>query len=374
MLLFSTPYFVTAVLLCLPSATAYAGSWQAAASAPMTVEYDSNPLLAADSNKAVTRSVIAPDYSLVGTFGRDELRFGLGLNLQRSSDSSIVLDREDPDLQLGWQRENELGGFGFTAKYVESSTLSNTLANTEVITTDSTQKKYSLGANWSISLSERSTLANDTEYTYVSYDIDSLTGYNNLSSSLSWNYAWTERIEPFTRFSISRYEPRDAQDNPVSVSSNSYSPAVGLKLAFSERLEGSFNLGVNQVSGSASGPSGQGGFDVHYVGERFDARINVARSTVVSGEGGNVEVSTAGGTWSYAVSETDRLGVDASWQDSQGQTPNTLQQLSIWASRELSPFWNTRLSIMHKQRQQDNVADAHANILGVSLVYSHPDF
>lgn len=374
MLLFSVPYLAAAVLLCLPSANAYAGSWRAAASAPMTVEYDSNPLLAADSNKAVVRSIIAPDYSLIGTFGRDELRFGLGLNLQRSSDSSIVLDREDPDLQLGWQRENELGSFGLTAKYAESSTLSNALENTEVVNTDGTQKKYTLGGNWNAQLSERSTLANDTKYTYVSYDIDTLTGYNNLSSSLSWNYAWSERVEPFTRFSISRYEAHEAKDNSVSASSNSYSPAAGVKLVFSEQLEGSFNLGVNQVSGSGDGPRGQGGFELHYIGERFDTLINVARSTVVSGEGGNVETSTVGGSWSYAFSETGRLGVDASWQDSKGETPNTLQQLSIWASRELSPFWNTRLSLMHKQRQQDGLPDAHANILGVSLIYSHPDF
>ncbi len=347
----------------------------------MTVEYDSNPLLAADSNKAVVRSIIAPDYSLIGTFGRDELRFGLGLNLQRSSDSSIVLDREDPDLQLGWQRENELGSFGLTAKYAESSTLSNALEdteNTEVVNADGTQKKYSLGGSWNTALSERSTLANDTEYTYVNYDISSLTGYSNLSSNLSWSYALSERIEPFTRFSISRYEPHNTQDDTVSASSsassNSYNPAVGLKLTLSERLEGSFNMGVNQVSGSGSGPQGQGGFELHYVGERFDTLISAARSTVVSGEGGSVETTRVGGAWSYALSETGRLGVDASWQDSAGETPNTLRQLSFWASRELSPFWNARFSLMHKQRQQDSVPDAHANILGVSLIYSHPDF
>ena len=72
--------------------------------------------------------------------------------------------------------------------------------------------------------------------------------------------------------------------------------------------------------------------------------------------------------------EKTSAGVDGSWQDNKGQTPNTMRQFAIWASRELSPFWVTRLSIAYKQRQQDGRPDASANILGVTLIYSHPDF
>jgi hypothetical protein len=350
---------------------AYAASWQTAVTLPTTVEYDSNPLLGTGSKKAVTRTIIAPDYSLVGTSGPDQLRFGLGLNLERSSDPSIVLDREDPNVQLGWQRETETGGFGLTATYAESSTLSGVTEKTGVVAPDGTQKQYSLGGNWSTALSERSTLANDTEYRSVNYDIDSLTNYDELSTNLSWRYAWSERVEPFTRFEVRHYEP---EAGSAIASSNSYTPTAGLSFQISDRLEGMLYGGVSQVSGTGGGTSGQGGFELHYTGERFDTSINAGRSTLASGEGGFVEVDELRGTWSYAVNETSRAGFDASWQDSNGQTPNTLRKFGAWASRDLSPFWAARLSFVYKQREQDGLPDASANVIGMTLVYSHPDF
>lgn len=360
-----------AILVLLPSGAVYAASWQKAIALPMTVEYDSNPRLDTDNQKAVTRTIIAPDYSLVGAFGRDELRLGMGLHLERSSDQSIVLDREDPNVQLGWQRESETGGFGLTAKYAESSTLSSALEETGVVASDGTQKKYALAGNWSAAISERNTLASDTEYTSVNYDIDSLTSYDALSTSLSWNYAWSARVEPFTRFAVSRYEPTGG---PAAASSNNYSPTAGLQFKISERLEGTLRAGINRGTGDDSGASGQGGFELHYIGERFDTSIDAGRSTVASGEGGFVEVNQLRGTWSYAVDETSRVGVDAAWQDSKGRTPNTMRQFGAWASRELSLLWVARLSLTYKQRQQDGLPDASANVLGMTLIYSHPDF
>jgi hypothetical protein len=80
------------------------------------------------------------------------------------------------------------------------------------------------------------------------------------------------------------------------------------------------------------------------------------------------------GVWSYSIDELSRTGFDASWQDSKGQIPNTLRQYGVWASRELSPFWVARLSFTYKERQQDGLQDANANIIGMTLTYSHPDF
>lgn len=358
--------------LCFSSG-AIAAIWHSAVAVSSTVEHDSNPLLNVngDNKTAVTRTRVAPDYKLTGTFGRDELSAGFGLNLERSSDPSIIADREDPNLQLAWQRETERGGFGLTSRYSEASTLSDAVEQTGVVAGDGTQKTYSLGGNWSSAISERNTLANNTEYQRVEYDIDSQTSYDNLSTNFSWNYAWSERIEPFTRLALSRYEP---QDSRLASSSNSYTPSTGLQLKISERLEGSVYAGVNKVSTSEGGPSGQGGVDLRYEGERFDVSFDLGRSTVASGDGGFTEVSSLSGAWSYAIDEVSRAGLSVSWQDSQGETPNTTQNYSAWASRELSPFWLARLSLLHKQRQQDGLSDATASVLGLTLSYSHPDF
>lgn len=353
------------------SGGANAQVWHSAVSVPTTVEHDSNPLLSVDNKTAVTRTIVAPNYKLIGTFGRDELRAGFGLNLERSSDSSIIADREDPNLQFAWQRETETGGFGLNSRYSETSTLSDEVEQTGVVAADGTQKTYALGGNWSSAVSERSTLASNIEYQRVKYDIDTLTSYDDISTSLSWNHAWSERIEPFISFALSRYEP---QDSPLATSSNSYSPSAGLQLKISERLEGSVHAGVNTTSDSEGGPSAQGGVDLRYEGERFDLSFDAGRSTVSSGDGGFREVSSLSGAWSYAINEISRAGLNASWQDSKGETPNTTQNFAAWASQELSPFWVARLSLMHKQRQQDGLSEATANVLGLTLTYSHPDF
>ncbi|MHC8400555.1 hypothetical protein ACYZTX_14025 [Pseudomonas sp. MDT1-17] len=351
------------------SHTAYAATWQSAIAVPSTVEYDSNPTLLTSGEKGVTRTIIAPDYSLVGTSGQDEFQFGLGLNIVRSSDTSIVSDREDPRLRLGWQRETETGAFGLAARYEENSTLSTVVQDTGVVASDGTQKMYFLGGNWSTALSERSTLVNETDYTHVTYDVDSLTDYDELATRFSWNYAWSEQVELFTRFRVSRYEP---EEGAAVGSSNSYTPTAGLNFQLSERFKGTVYAGLNQVSGTDSGPKGQGGVALQYAGERIDTSIDASRSTLASGDGGFVEVDALRGTWSYAVDETRRLGFDASWQDAKGQTPNTLQNYSAWFSQELSPFWIARLSYTYKQRQQDGLPDATANVVGLTVTYSYP--
>lgn len=186
-----------------------AANWQSTVVVPTTVEYDSNPLLLTSEEKGVTRTIIAPDYNLIGQFDRDQLRLGLGMHLLRSSDRSVVDDREDPNLSLGWQRQTETGGFGLLAQYNESSTLSGTVLDTGVVTTDGTQKMSSLTANWSSAVTERSTLANETRYNHARYDIDTLTGYDEYSNYSSWTYAWSERTDLITGLEARRYEPQD---------------------------------------------------------------------------------------------------------------------------------------------------------------------
>ncbi|MNI21567.1 hypothetical protein D3C73_750950 [compost metagenome] len=362
----------TAMFVLPCSGMVYAATWQSAITVPSTVEYDSNPTLATSGEKGVTRYIVAPDARLVGTADQDEFQFGLGLYVVRSSDTAIVTDREDPRLKLGWLRETETGAFGLTARYEESSTLSSTVQETGVVVPDGTQKMSSLEGTWRMALSERSSLNNDIEYRHVTYDIDTLTNYDELSNRFGYTYAWSERMELFTRLGFKHYKP-DSQV-PLVESSNSYTPDVGVNYQFSEKLRGTVYLGVNEESNADSGPSAQGGMSLDYSGDRADAGIEASRNSVASGDGGFVEVDSISGVWSYALDETRRAGIAASWQDSKGQTPNTLRNYSAWFSQEISPFWFARLSYTYKQRQQDGLPDATANVVGLTLTYSYPGF
>ena len=368
--LLRTTSIATAILVLPFTDTVLAANWQSTVVGPTSVEHDSNPLLLSSGEKGITRTIIAPDYTLIGTFDRDELRLGLGVHVLRSSDTAVVDNREDPDVSLGWQRQTERGRFGLLARYNESSTLSGTVLDTGVVTTDGTQKLYTLAGNWSQAVTERSTLSNETTYNRARYDISTLTGYEELGNVFTWTYAWSERADLYSRFGARRYEPEQDQ---TATASNSYSPAVGVKYQFSERLSADAHVGITEVSGDEGGRRGEGGVALLYTGARAVASFTAERSTVASAEGGFAELDQVRGVWSYAVSELTRVGADAAWQDSKGQTPNTLQTYSVWASREFSPYWDLRLSLMYKDRQQDHEADANATIVGLTLTYRYPD-
>lgn len=266
--LLRTTRIATAILVLPFTDAVLAANWQSTVVVPTSVEFDSNPLLLTSGEKGITRTIIAPDYTLIGTFDRDELRLGLGMHLLRSSDTDIVDDREDPDISLGWQRTTERGRFGLVGRYNESSTLSGTVLDTGVITTDGTQKLYTLTGNWSQAVTERSTLSNETTYSRARYDISTLTGYDELANVFTWTYAWSERADLYTRFGARRYEP---EEDLTATASNSYSPAVGIKYQLAEGLSADAHVGVNQVSGDDGGRRGEGGVALLYTGTRADA-------------------------------------------------------------------------------------------------------
>ncbi|MFJ4345132.1 hypothetical protein [Pseudomonas sp. NPDC089401] len=350
-----------------------AANWQSSVVVPTTVEYDSNPLLLTSKEKGVMRTIIDPDVKLTGQFDQDQLLLGLGLRVLHSSDRSVVDNREDPNVRLGWQRATETGGFGLLAKYVESSTLSGAVQQTGVVSAvDGTQKMSTLTGNWSSAISERSTLANELNYNHARYDSATFTDYDEYSNNFTWTYAWSERTDLITGFEARRYDPR-ITSTTTAVATNSYVPSLGIKHRFSEQWEADAHIGVNKTSGSGGGQRGEGGASLYYRGQRTDASVTALRSTVASAEGGFTQVDRVSGVWSYTLSELNRVGAEASWLDSKGETPNTLYTYGVWASREISPALDLRLSLQYKERQQKGLPDADATIAGLTLTYRYPD-
>lgn len=354
------------LLYSLPSV---ADVWHHAVTAPFTAEYDSNPTMTTASEEGVWRARFSPGYTLTGTFGVDEFKAGLTLNLERPSDESLSKSRQDPAVLLGWQRQTETGEFGIAAKYHEVSTRVSELDDSGLLAADGSRITKSVAGKWRSALSGRSSLSVDTEYKNVSYEGGAYTDYANLAGGVTYGYALSERAEPFVRASVSHYEP----DGSLRSSSDHYSALAGLKWKATERLDWTVQGGAGRTVGNGDDVGWQGGFGLHYVTPRADFTLDLGRSVSPSGEGGFAESDQLKGSWGYAIDERTRSGIDVSWRDYKGATPSTSRQFGAWLSREVTPFWNARLSYRYKQRQQDGLPDASANLLGLSLVYSHPD-
>jgi hypothetical protein len=227
-----------------------------------------------------------------------------------------------------------------------------------------------LGGNSRSAISALSTLTTNAEYKNVSYDAGNLTNYENLSAGVTWSYAWSERIEPFVQVTVSHYEP----DRITVPSSDYYTLQGGVKLKLAENWDWSVQGGMGRVVSRESDNGWLASSTLRYVASLYDLKLDVGRSVSPSGEGGFVQSDRIVGSWSYSYDALSRLGLSASWQENQGLQPNTMQQFNAWASHELSPFWNARLYYLHRLRSQDGRPDASGDVLGVTLVYSHPDF
>lgn len=212
-------------------------------------------------------------------------------------------------------------------------------------------------------------MSNETTYNRARYDISTLTGYEELGNVFTWTYAWSERADLYSRFGARRYEPEQDQ---TATASNSYSPAVGVKYQFSERLSADAHVGVTEVSGDEGGRRGRVGSAAVY---RCARRRQLHRRTQHGGQ--RRRRLRRAGPGARCV-ELRRQRIDPGGRGrclarQQRADPNTLQTYSVWASREFSPYWDLRLSLMYKDRQQDHEADANATIVGLTLTYRYPD-
>jgi hypothetical protein len=356
----------------LGSMSALAGEWHQSVVLPATLDHDSNPSLSSTNKQAVSRLIVVPAYSLVGTYGIDEFKAGLGLRVERSSDQRASIDREDPNVVFGWWRQTETGGFGLTTKYDQVSSREAELEETGGAAADSTRKTWALGARWSAAITELSTLTANADYKTVSYDTGTQTNFSNIAAGINWSYAWSERIDPFLSFSVSHYEPE--KTTAAVAASDYYTASVGVTVKASERLDWTAQAGPGRISGRTSGTGYQGSAAMQYRGDRYDAGFSMGRSANPSGDGGFVVSNRIAGTFGFSIDDRSSAGFNASWQDSKGDTPNTTLQLGASASRQLSPFWQARLSYLHKLRREDGQSDASGDVLGVTLVYSPPYF
>ena len=364
------PVLLAAILLSTEEG--WADTWQQTGSARISTEYDTNPAMTPANPDGVWRHLVEPSYTLTGNFDRDVLRTGLALQFARSSNEMLSPSRNSPTVFLDWLRQNEAGEFGISSRYAETSTrnvdTSNT-GNTDPRLADNTRASRTLSGRWSNALSERSTLAADGSYESVFYSGGTFTNYATRSAGMMFSYLWSEAITPFLRVMRTDYEP------VMGTSPSNFTNTVlaGLNWTASEALSGTLQAGQSKVS-SADEASTQGGGSVRYNAERTQLSLSANRSVTPSGLGGFASIDQVNGSWSYALSEHRRAGIDLGWQKSKFITNITNSTSGVWLQNELNSFWGVRTYYRHSTLSRDGFNDASSDILGLALTYTHTDF
>jgi hypothetical protein len=358
------------VLGMLLSVSVQADRFEHALAATLNTEYDSNAAMSAASSDAIWRVSLTPSYSLLRTSGADSWNARLGLSLERSSDPELSIGREDPTLTLNWSRQFPAGSFGITASHVEASTRVAELQDSGLVAADGSRIDQSLAANWSRALSDRRNLSLNLGHVGVSYRGGTLTDYATLSAGATLRQAWSERSEPYLRFSASHYAPETTGN-----SSDSFDLLAGVKLTGSDRLNLDLAGGWNLTEAQTSRSGWQGSLKLNYaMDERASFVFDLSRSVASSGVGGFVESDQLNASWTQALSERQTIGANLTWRASQSATTGDTRTFNLWSSRALDDFWSLRFSYLYKQREGGGLPEASGHVLGLALSYSHPDF
>lgn len=345
----------------------WAGYWQHTVSSQITAEFDTNPAMSPTYQGGVWRGLFTPGYTLTGRFGEDEFNTGLALQIARSSDETLILNRESPSAFINWLQKSTDGEFGMSGRYTEMEVRDAGLEATGLSLVTSSRVSRNISAKWSKAFNQRSTLSANGSYEKVSYTGDTFIDYNTTTGVITFAYALNEKSTPFIKISYADYEP-------VAGGYYSYlsSADAGLHWQSSDNLQGTLQAGRSINNDGETDTQGE--VEVKYSGSRMEIEVNAKRQVIPGGLGGFVAFDQANGIWSYALTERSKVGLDLGWRNIHYTTAIINRIAGVWLHHNLNSFWDTRLYYQHRISEQEGVGAASANILGLTFIYTHTDF
>lgn len=363
------------------------------ASSSFDTQYDTNPLLREDK-QSIWRYTITPRYSVAAVEDQNRWYANAALSLQRSSDKRVLQDREDPNVDIGWQRENEKGTFSLIAHYDKRSSRFSEFNQNGFVDVDGNAMTKSLAANWTHAITERLNLSLGTQYIKTTYDSSRFSDSVSKSINSSLTYEFNERISPFVQLGFTDFKSDGVitgngngffVNNNVgsSGSSKSKNISVGATIYLSPQWTFTPSIGVNKVDsanqdantalGSTSGSGSIGNFALAYQAERANFKAALSRSVSPSGVGAFVESDQFNIAYDYLLTERSSVGAGYNLNKNKSDFDSESTQISAWYSKELTEMWQMRLSVESRNQKNSNQS-IDGNVIGLTFTYSTPEF
>jgi hypothetical protein len=362
--------------LCVLSLTLLIGHAEALivlqqVSVPLSVVHDNNLTLTDIDKQSVWLYTAAPTYTISAVENQNRWFSTIGVRFQRSSNKEISADREDPSLLVGWNRQYENGTFNLVANYNESSTRITELRTTGLVNQDLTATTKSIAADWSRLLTERLNFTLGADLTKTSFDTAGFIGSTTKSIDSSLAYQVNEKLNTFINLAFTNFNS-DAQAGFVgsnSIYSRNY--LAGITYSYSSELELSAAAGVNNISSAGRGKVGRISFN--YRPERYQLSGDFERANAPSNIGDFQESDRYTLGYSYALSNISTLGTNFSYIKNNSLFANKTTFLNVFYTRELSDYWQMRLSI-DARKQKTDIQSANGEAAGITFIYNTPEF
>lgn len=366
----SVPPWLPALLLMVSSGVPLVSMAQQSVSVPVEIEHNSNPALTTGEAIGVTRYRVSPQYTLVRQNGPTQTRFSFGGVIERSSDTAVSDHRSDPNVSAAIERDLPLGSIGFRAALSESSTREEEFADTGVVSSDATQRNTALDGTWTHELSDVSRFTLGLGAAEVRYDTSSLVGYREIRTSVGLTHDLKEDTQVTARWEGSRLDPE------LDTASSSQSLlAVGLSSRLSEALRLAAEIGTVRTFGLVSARTPSSRLRLDYAGERLASSLEWSRSTAALGSlGGYASTRLLGWTAEYSLTERTAVNLLASQARSQGVGGAEGTSLLFGLRHSVSEFWALEGRLGQLRSRPNAGGSATANVVGLLLTYSHPNF
>jgi hypothetical protein len=362
----------TGLLILLPvlifsTERVWAGNWQSVLASRFSTEFDSNPTRSSIPNDGAWQTIIVPDYTLIGNFGENELTSGLAYQLVRSTNQTLIQNRNSPTVHADWLHKTESGEFGISSQYAETSTRDSSIDSVGQNFTPGTRTARINSIRAKMELSERITLSANGSYEGVVYTGGSYVDYAARSFDSTLSYILNEYNATFVELLHTDFIP--ANGTP---SSTLISYLLGWNWKISDSFDSTLQIGEAKVDGEVAGT--QGAAKVQYTGQRTQLILKSNRQVRPSGLGDFVTADQTNINWSYALSENSKTGIDLGWSVNHLATETTVRSSGVWLQHDLNSLWSLKTYYMRNSYFGGITADADSYILGLSFIYSNTDF
>ena len=344
-----------------------------------SVVHDSSPALDDSRKKSVWIYSFIPRLLLDYTGEVNSYYLDAALLVQRHSNEEILTDREDPRLNIGWNRTYESGLFGLYANYSETSSRGEELRATGVFTgnaaNDNTQRVNLYGAKWEHKIAPRWGLITDGEYSkkdFTGGGVD-LVDFTSVDVRSKLNYAYTERLDTYLQIGFAQIKP-DQTFNDTHLTRL----AIGTDYQLSEALKMSSRVGTYRLSGRQSDTDWEAGVQIRYEAGQMGYIAELNRELSDSSIAGFQKSDTFRLGWFYDISELDKLNVSYTLvkykQDTQiNLQKSESQEITAYYDRILRGNWRGQVNLSFREQEiASNRNDG--NIVGVSLIYDGLSF
>ncbi len=327
-------------------------------------DYHSNiQYLEHDAESAYIYS-LTPEYKVKALDGTNEWFASIGAALERSSNTTVSRNREDPFATIGWKRALEKGMFGLTASYLRDSTRTTQLAETGFVVEDGTEVSRAIIADWTRTLTDKVNLTMQAGYEKNDFSgADALSEYDVRNVKAELDYKLNERVTPFVRIAATDYR---------SIDRIKYQDFLGgASVTFTPQFKVKAGAGVTRIS-TAGENEAVGFVEAAYAKEKSVVKLELSRA-VFPTAANLVELGDRLGlTYDYLLSERSQFGFDFGL--SQNDTGLKSQDLSGFYQHNFTASLQMRLSAALSNLKNENQNSANNNTIGIGFTYYSPKF